>query len=122
MCVLLSSKDLDVTVPLGFIFSHLWHLIDQKLLRYMCRHPWEAAEGASGDSEWRALEGFYGKETVARTLDSYYLNIFKVKNLFLFPRLLCTPLFLHKEKQRKEGFSLSLLHDFSYNDKSSSIY
>lgn len=60
---------------------------------------------------------FYGEETLARTLESHHLNIFKVKPLFLFfffLRLLF--LFLHKEEQGKEYFSLSLLHDFSYND------
>ena len=61
---------------------------------------------------------FCGEETLARTLESHHLNIFKVKLLFLFfffsLRLLF--LFLHKEEQGKEYFSLSLLHDFSYND------
>ena len=59
---------------------------------------------------------FYREETLAKTLESHHLNIFKVKLLFLSFSLWLLFLFLHKEEQEKEYFPLSVLHDFSYND------
>lgn len=47
------SKDLDVTAILGLIFSHLWHLIEEKLSRYGRQRPGEAAVWAS----WESVHG-----------------------------------------------------------------
>lgn len=98
-CWIFFSKDQDVTVILALIFSHLWHLIDQKLPREI-EPPGNQCMEISRKFLW---ERNFGKD-------------FGITPFEYIQGETSLPFSLDKEKQEKGYLPLSLLHDFPYNN------
>lgn len=98
-CWVFFSKDQDVTVIHGLIFSHLWHLINQKLPREI--EP-------PGNQCMEISRKFLWERNISKYLRITLFEYIQGEGSLSFP--------LDKEKQEKKYLPLSLLHDFPYND------